>query len=153
MLDEVVQRFGGVTAVDGVSLEVGPRERLAIIGPNGAGKTTVFRLIAGEFRPTEGRIFLFGHDVTGLSVHRRARMGLSRTFQVSNLFLSLSTVDNVRVALQARSPVRWRFWKRIRSGDAIEEEARHMLERVGLAGANPLPETPPHRAARLERSP
>lgn len=139
VLENLVQRFGGVTAVDGVSLEVGPNERVGVIGPNGAGKTTLFRLIAGEFRPTEGRISLFGRDVTGLPVHRRARMGLSRTFQVSNLFLSLSTLENVRVALQARRQERWRFWSPIRSGDSLEDRAREMLGRVGIASRASVP--------------
>jgi branched-chain amino acid transport system ATP-binding protein len=133
VVEGLVHRFGGVTAVDGVDLEVGMRERVAVIGPNGAGKTTLFRLIAGEFRPTEGRISLFGRDVTALPVHRRARMGLSRTFQVSNLFLSLSTVENVRVSIQAGSSERWRFWKPMSSRDAAEEQAREMLDQVGLA--------------------
>jgi branched-chain amino acid transport system ATP-binding protein len=132
VLDNVVHRFGGVTAVDGVSLRVGLQERVAVIGPNGAGKTTLFRLIAGEFRPSEGRIELFDRDVTDLSVHRRARMGLSRTFQVSNLFLTLSTVDNVRVALQARRADRWRFWAPLSSKDGTEEKARAMLEQMGI---------------------
>lgn len=132
VVDNVVHRFGGVTAVDGVDLSVGTHERVAVIGPNGAGKTTLFRLIAGEFHPTGGRIRLFGRDVTNLSDHRRARMGLSRTFQVSNLFLTLSALDNVRVAVQAGSTARWQFWKRISAGDGDAAKAREMLERVGL---------------------
>src|SRR5690606_41228371 len=84
-MENRVHGVGGVTAVDGVSLEVGPEERVAVIGPNGAGKTTLFRLIAGEFVPSEGTIRLFGQDVTRFPVHKRARLGLSRTFQVSNL--------------------------------------------------------------------
>jgi branched-chain amino acid transport system ATP-binding protein len=75
-LDGVVGRFGGLVAVDRVSLSLGPRRRLAIIGPNGAGKTTLFRLIAGDLAPSGGRIFLFGQDVTAMAAHRRARMGL-----------------------------------------------------------------------------
>lgn len=118
--------------MDGVSLEVGPRERVAVIGPNGAGKTTLFRLIAGEFRPTEGEISLFGEKVTRIPVHRRARMGLSRTFQVSNLFSSLSAMENVRVALQAQDPDRWRFWSRIRRGDEMDDRAHAILQGLGI---------------------
>jgi branched-chain amino acid transport system ATP-binding protein len=84
-LEGVVRRYGGLVAVDRVSLSLGPRQRLAIIGPNGAGKTTLFRLIAGDVAPTEGRVHLFGRDVTRMPAHRRARLGLSRTFQVTNL--------------------------------------------------------------------
>jgi branched-chain amino acid transport system ATP-binding protein len=89
-LEGVVRRYGGLVAVDGVSLSLGPRQRLAIIGPNGAGKTTLFRLIAGDVAPNQGRVHLFGRDVTHTPAHRRARLGLSRTFQVTNLFNGLA---------------------------------------------------------------
>lgn len=138
-LRDVVHRFGGVTAVDGISLQVGTQERVAVIGPNGAGKTTLFRLIAGEFRPTEGEIDLFDRNVTGLPVHRRARMGLSRTFQVSNLFLTFSAVNNVRAALQARRLDRWRFWRPIPPGDDLEEQAHELLKRLGLGDRMDVP--------------
>ncbi|MFO7293557.1 MAG: ABC transporter ATP-binding protein [Actinomycetes bacterium] len=132
VIENLVHRFGGVTAVDGVSLEVGPEERVAVIGPNGAGKTTLFRLIAGEFVPSEGTIRLFGQDVTRFPVHKRARLGLSRTFQVSNLFLNLTALENVRVALQAGRHDRWKFWGRIRPGDELEGRARELLAQVGI---------------------
>jgi branched-chain amino acid transport system ATP-binding protein len=131
-LDGVARRFGGLVAVDGVSLSLGSRQRLAVIGPNGAGKTTLFRLIAGDMAPSGGRIFLFGRDVTRTPAHRRARMGLSRTFQVSNLFGGLSVLDNVRLAVQAREPGRWRFLAPIRRGDRIGTTAMEVLERTGI---------------------
>jgi branched-chain amino acid transport system ATP-binding protein len=131
-LDGVARRFGGLVAVDGVSLSLGPRQRLAVIGPNGAGKTTLFRLIAGDMAPSAGRISLFGRDVTRMPAHRRARMGLSRTFQVSNLFSGLSVLDNVRLAVQARQLGRWRFLAPIRQGDRIGTAAMDALERVGI---------------------
>jgi branched-chain amino acid transport system ATP-binding protein len=131
-LDGVARRFGGLVAVDGVSLSLGPRQRLAVIGPNGAGKTTLFRLIAGDMAPSAGRISLFGRDVTRMPAHRRARMGLSRTFQVSNLFSGLSVLDNVRLAVQARQLDRWRFLAPIRQGDRIGTAAMDALERVGI---------------------
>jgi branched-chain amino acid transport system ATP-binding protein len=131
-LDGVVRRFGGLVAVDGVSLSLGPRRRLAVIGPNGAGKTTLFRLIAGDMAPSEGRVHLFGRDVTRMPAHRRARLGLSRTFQVTNLFSGLSVLDNVRLAVQARTSGRWRFLAPIRQGDQVGAAAREVLERVGI---------------------
>jgi branched-chain amino acid transport system ATP-binding protein len=131
-LDGVARRFGGLVAVDGVSLSLGSRQRLAVIGPNGAGKTTLFRLIAGDMAPSGGRIFLFGRDVTRTPAHRRARMGLSRTFQVSNLFGGLSVLDNVRLAVQAREPGRWQFLAPIRRGDRIGTTAMEVLERTGI---------------------
>ena len=97
--------FGGLRAVDGVSLEVRPGERRAIIGPNGAGKTTLFSLISGELPPTDGRITLFGRDVTRLAPHRRAALGLGRTYQITNLFPRLTVLENCLLAVQALSPV------------------------------------------------
>jgi branched-chain amino acid transport system ATP-binding protein len=131
-LEGVVRRYGGLVAVDGVSLLLGPRRRLAVIGPNGAGKTTLFRLIAGDVAPSEGRVHLFGRDVTRMPAHRRARLGLSRTFQVTNLFGGLSVLDNVRLAVQARGSSRWRFLAPVRRGDQVGAAAREALERVGI---------------------
>jgi branched-chain amino acid transport system ATP-binding protein len=132
-LEGVTRRFGGLVAVDGVSLTLGPRRRLAVIGPNGAGKTTLFRLIAGDVPPSQGRIFLFGREVTRLPAHRRARLGLSRTFQVSNLFAGLSVLDNVRLAAQAGEPGRWRRLCPVRPGDRVGLAAMEALERAGIA--------------------
>jgi branched-chain amino acid transport system ATP-binding protein len=132
-LEGVSRRFGGLVAVDRVSLMLGPRRRLAVIGPNGAGKTTLFRLIAGDVPPSQGRIFLFGREVTRLPAHRRARLGLSRTFQVSNLFAGLSVLDNVRLAAQAGEPSRWRLLGPVRSGDPAGLAAMEALERAGVA--------------------
>jgi branched-chain amino acid transport system ATP-binding protein len=131
-LDGVTRRFGGLLAVDGVSLDVGAGDRLAVIGPNGAGKTTLFRLIAGELRPTGGSIGLFGRDVTRLPAHRRARMGLARTFQVSNLFTTITVQDNVRLAAYGTDPRRWRFWWPVSQGDERARRADDALDRVGL---------------------
>ena len=131
-LEGVSRRFGGLVAVDGVSLTLGPRRRLAVIGPNGAGKTTLFRLIAGDVPPSQGRIFLFGREVTRLPAHRRARLGLSRTFQVSNLFAGLSVLDNVRLAAQAGQQGRWRRLGPVRPGDRVGLAAMEALERAGI---------------------
>jgi branched-chain amino acid transport system ATP-binding protein len=128
----LVRRFGGVTAVDGVDLHVGAGERLAVIGPNGAGKTTLFRLIAGEVAPTSGGIRLFGRDVTRWPAHRRARLGVSRTFQVSNLFPSLSVADNVRLAAQSKLRSRWLPWPRATGARMAPTEG--VLEQMLLTG-------------------
>jgi branched-chain amino acid transport system ATP-binding protein len=95
----IARRFGGVHAVQDVDLEVPARERRAILSPNGAGKTTLFNLISGEFPPTTGSVELFGRDVTAEPACRRARMGLSRTFQTSRLFGGLTVEDNVYLAV------------------------------------------------------
>ena len=131
-LRSVVRSFGGVTAVDGVSLTVAQGERLAVIGPNGAGKTTLFRLIAGEMSPTRGSVHLFGRDVTGLAAHKRARLGLSRTFQVSNLFAELTVEDNIRLAAQAGDRSRLRFWSPVRGFGPVAVAVAETLDQVGL---------------------
>jgi len=131
-LDGISRRFGGVVAVDGVSLTLGAGERVSVIGPNGAGKTTLFRLICGEMRPSGGHINLLGRDVTRMPAHHRAGMGLARTFQVSNLFVGLTVIENVRLASQTRGRDRWRFWRPLSAGDAPGEAARDALEHVGL---------------------
>ena len=95
----VGRRFGGLRAVADVTLAVQPGERRAILGPNGAGKTTLFNVISGEFPPTEGRIELFGRDVTWDPARHRARAGLSRTFQTSKLLLGLSVEDNLYLSV------------------------------------------------------
>jgi branched-chain amino acid transport system ATP-binding protein len=104
-----------------------------VIGPNGAGKTTLFRLIAGEFRPTAGRVHLFGEDVTRLSERKRARRGVSRTFQVSTLFEQLTVLENVLLAAQASSGSSRSFWSGAPARGGHAAVAREMLERVGLA--------------------
>jgi branched-chain amino acid transport system ATP-binding protein len=128
----VGRRFGGVLAVQGVDLEVRPGERRAILGPNGAGKTTLFNLVSGEFPPTTGSVELFGRDVTYLPARKRARMGLSRTFQTSRLFLGLSVEDNLYLAVLG---VRNGHLRPVVTGADTEmrEGARAMAESVGLA--------------------
>ncbi len=103
-LTDVVVAFDALRAVDGVSLSVPRGQRRAIIGPNGAGKTTLFNAIAGVVPPATGKISFNGHDVTKLSPHRRAQLGISRTFQITNLFPTLSVRDNMILALRGLSP-------------------------------------------------
>src|SRR5438046_8508721 len=98
-LDHVTRSFGGLLAVQDVSLVLRPGERRAIIGPNGAGKTTLFNLIAGDVGVSSGVIRLFEHDVTSLAPHRRAALGLARTFQITNLFPGLSVLENSLLAV------------------------------------------------------
>ncbi|MBX3029858.1 MAG: ABC transporter ATP-binding protein [Chloroflexi bacterium] len=123
-----------MTAVDGVDVTLAAGERLAVIGPNGAGKTTLFRLIAGELRPDAGTIELLGRDVTRMHAWRRARLGLSRTFQVANLFGRLSVADNMRLAIQAGRPSGWRSLRPVRGADDVATSALDTLAQVGLAG-------------------
>ena len=127
----VGRRFGGVHAVSDVDLEIGPGERRAILGPNGAGKTTLFNLISGEFPPTAGEIELFGTDVTGLPARKRARMGLSRTFQTSRLFLGLSVEDNLYLSVLGVHEGHLRMVPSKKDG-MLRERAVAMGQAVGL---------------------
>ncbi|HEU5321904.1 MAG TPA: ABC transporter ATP-binding protein [Methylomirabilota bacterium] len=122
-LERVTKRFGGLTAVRGVSLEVGAGDLLGIIGPNGAGKTTLFNVIAGYYRPEEGRVLFEGRDVTGRPPHVVSRLGLTRTFQIVKPFGNLSVADNVMIGALTRLP-------RTRPARA---EAERVIELCGLA--------------------
>ncbi|MFZ3338013.1 MAG: ABC transporter ATP-binding protein [Xanthobacteraceae bacterium] len=98
---DVSQNIEGVQALANVSFEVTPGERRLIIGPNGAGKTTLFNILAGSYAASGGQVALFGRDISGLPAHARARLGLSRTFQITNLFYRLTVLENILLALQA----------------------------------------------------
>lgn len=124
--------FGGLEAVAGITLTVERGERWAVIGPNGAGKTTLFRTISGECIPTSGRVDFFGRDVTRLRPNRRARAGLGRTYQITNVFPALTVRDNVVLAAQATSPARFRSWWPLVSGGLVEELVDRALDQTGL---------------------
>lgn len=132
-LGGVTVRFGGVTAVHDVSMTVPYGSRWAIIGPNGAGKTTLFRVIAGEQRPTRGRVELFGSDATRMPPYRRAHRGLGRTYQITNVFLGMTVEENVAIAAQAVRPGRLRCWWPLRLRGEVGERTERALEQVGLA--------------------
>jgi branched-chain amino acid transport system ATP-binding protein len=125
-VDHVSVHFGGVAALTDVSLGAEAGTVTGLIGPNGAGKTTLFNVITGLQRPNRGSVSLGGADVTRMGTHRRARLGLARTFQRLELFSTLSAVDNVRVGLEA-------------SGRAAPAAAMGLLERVGVGGEASAP--------------
>jgi branched-chain amino acid transport system ATP-binding protein len=132
-LENVSKRFGSLGVLRDVSIEVGSGERCGIIGPNGAGKSTLFNVIAGELAPTSGKVNLFGRDVTRLSVHSRARLGLSRTFQTTTLFPRLTVVENLLLALQAHRPrEHFQCFVPLERYHHREDEARALLARVEL---------------------
>ena len=122
-LDRVTKRFGGLTAVSGVSFTVPAGEILGIIGPNGAGKTTLFNVISGYYRPEDGRVVFAGHDVTGQAPHTICRLGLTRTFQLVKPFGNLSVIDNVMIGALTRLP----------TVSAARLEAERVVEACGLA--------------------
>ncbi|MCL7459111.1 ABC transporter ATP-binding protein [Micromonospora echinofusca] len=126
-------RIGEVAIVDGVYLDLAPGEFLGVIGPNGAGKTSLFNLITGVRRATEGRITLDGQDIGSLPPHKRARLGLGRTFQASSVFGSLSVRENVRLAVQAHRGGSMKLWRRAAADREVAAAADAALDRVGLA--------------------
>jgi branched-chain amino acid transport system ATP-binding protein len=130
--------FGGLLAVEGVALSVQPGERRALIGPNGAGKTTLFNLISGELPPTGGRISLFGQDVTGLPPHRRAALGLARTYQITNLFPNLSVLQNLLLAVQGLERTKFMLHRSMATYHHLYARARAVLDSVGLLGKEEL---------------
>lgn len=127
--------FGGVVATDGVSLAVEPGEVHAVIGPNGAGKTTLIAQLSGELAPDGGRIRLDGRDITRLPAHRRAHLGLARSFQITSVMPDMRIIDNVLLAVMARGGHAFRFGRPARRDRALLAPAEAALERVGLADA------------------
>jgi len=130
---ELFKHFGGVVATDNVSLSIAEGELHAIIGPNGAGKTTLIAQLMGELRPDHGSIRLGGGDVTWLPSHRRSRSGMGRSFQITSIFPDFTVLENVALAVQAHAGHSFRFWRSARTDPALQEPARAILERVGLA--------------------
>ena len=127
------KRFGGLVATDGVDIDVGDGETLAVIGPNGAGKTTLIAQLAGDLAPDTGAIRFAGQDVTALGAPARSHRGLARSFQITSIFREFSALDNVALAVQAHAGHSFRFWRPARAERALREPAREMLARVGLA--------------------
>ena len=128
----LVKRFGGVAATDGVDLAVQAGQIHALIGPNGAGKTTLIQQLSGAMRPDAGRIVLDGQDITALSMHARVARGLVRSYQITSIFMRLSVLDNLALAVQARSGSSLRFWRAARAEAARYAEAGALAARVGL---------------------
>ncbi|MBY0297373.1 MAG: ABC transporter ATP-binding protein [Methylobacterium sp.] len=127
------KRFGGFRALDGVSVAFPEGGVTAIIGPNGAGKSTFFNLISGAMPPSEGRILFQGQDITGLAPHRFTRLGIAKSFQITNVFPDLTVFENVRVAAQARR-VRFDLLRDRAAYPDLARKAEALIAEVGLAG-------------------
>src|SRR5512138_1629156 len=125
--------FGGLRAVNGVALSVAAGERRPLLGPNGAANTTLFNLISGQLSPSEGRVLLFGRDVTALPPNRRAALGLARTFQITNLFQSLTVLENLLLAVQALEPTKLMLFRPVSTYPHLFTRGREILASVGLA--------------------
>lgn len=133
------REFDGLVAVNDVSIQVRAGQLHAIIGPNGAGKTTLFNLISGVLKPSAGRVLFRGQDITGLPPYRIARLGLGRSFQITNLFPNLTVLENVRLAAQAQGKDNLRFWVSYRHLRQYEDRAREVIQQVGLTGREYVP--------------
>jgi len=132
--ENLAKRFEGIVATDNLVLNIAAGELHAIIGPNGAGKTTLIAQLGGQLTPDSGRIRFAGHDITALPTYRRSQLGLARSFQITSLFLDLSVLDNVALAVQAHTGHSFHFWRDARWETKLREPARAALERVGLSG-------------------
>jgi branched-chain amino acid transport system ATP-binding protein len=141
--------FGGLVAVDEVSVQVQRGAMHSIIGPNGAGKTTFFNLLTGRYRPTSGTVLYRGKDITRVAVHQRARMGLGRSFQITNLFPNLTVFENARLAAQALGGDGFRFWRQVGAFGRYARRAEEVLDITGLSGvAHTLANALPHGGKR-----
>jgi len=127
------KRFGGILAAQNVNLAVEPGARHALIGPNGAGKTTVINLLTGVLRPTGGRIEFEGRDITGLLPHQRVRLGMARTFQINQLFLDLTPLETIGLAVSERLGAGGDWWRLVGSNSAVTDEIVEIVERFRLA--------------------
>jgi branched-chain amino acid transport system ATP-binding protein len=132
-VQNLVRRFGGITATDDLSLEIAKGELHAIIGPNGAGKTTLITQLTGQLQPNSGTIHFGGRDITRLPAHRRSALGLARSFQITSLLKDFTAADNVALAAQAHDGHSFYFWGNARKEKHLREAAMMALARVGLA--------------------
>jgi branched-chain amino acid transport system ATP-binding protein len=130
---DLTKTFGGIHAVQHVSMKVPVGQRRAIIGPNGAGKTTLFNCIAGSLSPSAGRISLFGQDVSRFPEHRRTSMGIGRTFQITNVFHKLTVMENVLLAVNGTRSRKWVMHRPVAFFSKSLDEASELLHLVGLA--------------------
>ena len=133
-VQNITRDFGKFRALNGVSLKI-PRGRLcALIGPNGAGKTTFYNVVSGRYRPSSGKVFFEGRDVSRLPPHRRVARGMLRSFQITNIFPALSVIENVMAPLIVHHGLSFSFWGSLKKQKSLLVEAEQILERVGLAG-------------------
>ena len=139
VLNQVVKRFGGLHAVDGVSMQVAAGERRVVIGPNGAGKTSLFHCISGALQATSGSIRCWGEDITHLSEHERTHRGVGRTFQISSVFADLTVLENIALAMLGVKRDKWSLWRDALSTAHLRQRAAEELERVGLPGKGSVP--------------
>ncbi|MGB0128580.1 MAG: ABC transporter ATP-binding protein [Rhodocyclaceae bacterium] len=135
----LTRHFGGLVANRDVSLSLLRGQIHALLGPNGAGKSTFINMLAGELRPSDGRVLLHGADITALTVHQRSRIGVGRSFQRTNIFAEFSVFENCRLAAQSRRQNAWHVLRRALREPTSTERAHAVIEQAGLAGTENQP--------------
>lgn len=130
---DVHKSFGDAHIIRGVSLELRQGERHAVIGPNGAGKSTLFHLVSGQFAPSSGQIFLGDRPIHGLQAREINRLGLARSFQITNIFPGLTVFENLRFGVMRRFGLQYNFWRPVSRLREVTRETEHLLEQIRLA--------------------
>ncbi len=138
-LDKLNKSFGPAKIINDVSLDIAPGERHAIIGPNGAGKSTLFNLISGLYTPTSGTVSLHGQDISDMPPHEINKLGLSRSFQVSNIFTNMTVRENVRCGVLHSKGQGYAWWRNIGSNKAVQQKTWEVLEHCSLADKANVP--------------
>lgn len=128
------KEFGGLVAVNDVSIKVKAHTLHTIIGPNGAGKTTFFNLLSGNLKPTTGRVIFEGRDISDLPPYRTVHLGIGRSFQITNIFPNLTVLENIRLAAQAVGGDSFKFWRHYQHFKQYEEQALEIISQIGLSG-------------------
>ncbi len=136
---DVRKSFGATQIIRGVTLEIEAGERHAIIGPNGAGKSTLFHLTSGRIRPTSGEVLLHGERITGLQPFEINRRGLSRSFQITNIFPKLSVYENLRCAILWSLGHKYAFWTSVDRLSDVRERAQRLMQQIGLTARRDVP--------------
>lgn len=138
-IEDLRKSFGKAEIIRGVNLKIGKGERHAVIGPNGAGKSTLFNLITGRFPPTSGKVSLHGKNLAGLAPFQINRMGLSRSFQITNIFPKMTVFENVRCSLLWSKGYRYSFWNLVSKSRDLTESADAILDQINLLNRRDLP--------------
>ena len=131
-LKEIYKEFDGLEVLFGINLTIQEGERHAIIGPNGAGKSTLFNLITGKYLPSRGKIFFKGQDVTGTSPFKLNRSGMARSFQITNIFRTMTVFQNLRNAILSKNKIRYNLFSNLSKMDEINSQTEKMLKQIGL---------------------
>ena len=138
-IKDIHKDFSGLKVLTGVDFAVRQKERHAVIGPNGAGKTTLFNIISGKFKASSGAILFKGRDISGKPAHAINRYGLSRSFQITNVFQELSVFENIRSGVRSRYGLRYHFFRRPDHSREINERTQAIVEEVGLKDVMHMP--------------